>query len=91
MPDYAERVIVMGKGTILLDAPIREAYHQTELLRSTYLTPPQAVLMAQHLGQQIGPDLPLLTPEEVASCLEPLGTRGAEALPSGRRQGKDRP
>jgi energy-coupling factor transport system ATP-binding protein len=86
MPDYAERVIVMGKGTILLDAPIREVYHQTELLRSTYLTPPQAVLLAQHLGEQIGHDLPLLTPEEVAGC---LGARPAEALSAGRLQGKD--
>jgi len=77
MPDYAERVIVMGKGTLLLDAPIREAYHQTELLHSTYLTPPQAVLLAQHLGRQTGQELPLLTPEEVASCLD--GTK--EDLP----------
>jgi energy-coupling factor transport system ATP-binding protein len=68
MPDYAERVIVMGKGTLLLDAPIRHAYHQTELLRSTYLTPPQAVLLAQHLSllQQI--EFPYLTPDELADC-----------------------
>jgi energy-coupling factor transporter ATP-binding protein EcfA2 len=69
MPDYAERVIVMGKGTILLDAPIREAYHQTELLRSTFLSPPQAVLLAQHLAANDGQDYKLLTPEEVARCL----------------------
>jgi energy-coupling factor transport system ATP-binding protein len=68
MPDYAERVIVMGKGTILLDAPIREAYHQTELLRSTFLNPPQAVLLAQHLNGGDGRNNKLLTPEEVASC-----------------------
>jgi energy-coupling factor transporter ATP-binding protein EcfA2 len=68
MPEYAQRVIVMGKGTILLDAPIRPAYHQVELLRSTFLSPPQAVLLARHLGQQEGLDLPLLTPREVADC-----------------------
>jgi energy-coupling factor transporter ATP-binding protein EcfA2 len=68
MPEYAQRVIVMGKGTILLDAPIRTAYHQVELLRSTFLNPPQAVLLARHLGQQEGKDLPLLTPREVADC-----------------------
>ena len=33
MPEYAERVIVMGKGTILLDAPIREAYHAVDTLK----------------------------------------------------------
>jgi energy-coupling factor transporter ATP-binding protein EcfA2 len=72
MPDYAERVIVMGKGTLLLDAPIRKAYHQTELLGSTFLSPPQAVLLAQHLAANNGQDYDdLLTPEEVARCLAP--------------------
>ena len=70
MPDYAERVIVMGKGTILLDAPIREAYHQVDLLRSTFLSPPQAVLLARRLSQLEGREFPLLTPTEVASCFD---------------------
>jgi len=68
MPEYAERVIVMGKGTVLLDAPIRRAYHEIELLRSTYLTPPQAVLLARTLDHDAGHDFKLLTPEEVADC-----------------------
>ena len=68
MPDYAERVIVMGKGTILLDAPIRQAYLDTETLQSTYLTPPQAVLLAQELSQLKGQEFPLLTPAELAGC-----------------------
>jgi len=68
MPNYAERVVVMGKGTILLDAPIREAFHELDLLASTYLTPPQAVLLAQALGEAQGEAFPLLTPEEVANC-----------------------
>jgi energy-coupling factor transport system ATP-binding protein len=79
MPDYAERVIVMGKGTILLDAPIRHAYHQTEVLRSTFLTPPQAVLLAQHLSSLDGRDYKLLTPEEVASCFTGTPTEPAIA------------
>ena len=32
MPDYAERVVVMGKGTIMIDGPIREVYQETEKL-----------------------------------------------------------
>jgi energy-coupling factor transport system ATP-binding protein len=73
MPEYAERVLVMGKGTILLDAPVRKAYHQTELLRSTFLSPPQSVLLAQHMG----PEYDLITPQEVADCLTaaPAGYR----------------
>ncbi len=68
MPDFAERVIVMGKGTILLDAPIRSAFHEIDLLRSTYLAPPQAVLLARELANQEGRPYPLLTPAEIADC-----------------------
>ena len=73
MPEYAGRVIVMGRGTILLDAPIREAYHRVDVLQSTFLTPPQAVLLARQLGEE---DFPLLTPEEVAACFDCRGTGG---------------
>lgn len=71
MPEYAERVLVMGKGTLLLDAPIRQAYHATGLLQSTYLTPPQAVLLTQELSQMNSREIPpLLTPEELAGCFD---------------------
>lgn len=67
MADYAQRVIVMGKGTVLLDAPIRRAFHDIDLLRSTFLTPPQAVLLARELNRINGKaEYPLLTPEEVS-------------------------
>lgn len=73
MPDYAERVIVMGKGSILLDAPIRQAYLDTEKLNSTYLTPPQAVLLGKTLSEIKGQEFPLLTPAEVADCFSKNG------------------
>ncbi|MCC6145976.1 MAG: ATP-binding cassette domain-containing protein [Anaerolineaceae bacterium] len=66
MPGYAERAIVMGKGTILMDGPIRDVYHRTELLGSTFLTPPQAVLLSQELGNLNGREYPFLTPEELS-------------------------
>ena len=68
MPDYADRAIVMGKGTILLDAPLRQAYHQTDLLESTYLTPPQSVMLSQKLSMLCDRDYPLITPTEFANC-----------------------
>ncbi len=71
MPDYAERVIVMGKGALLLDAPIREAYHAVDVLASTYIAPPQAVLLARALAEERHADFSLLTPEEVADCFRP--------------------
>lgn len=73
MPEYAERVIVMGKGTILLDAPIRQAFHEADVLRSTFLKPPQAVLLCQELCQLTGKPkeaYPLLTPQELAEWIE---------------------
>ncbi len=83
MPEYAERVVVMGKGTVLLDAPLREAYHNVDLLRATYLSPPQAVLLAQTLCGD-GEDqqrYPLLTPKEVAACAtgHPMTPAGGES------------
>jgi energy-coupling factor transport system ATP-binding protein len=71
MPDYAKRVVVMGKGTILLDAHIRDAYHDTETLEKTYLTSPQAVSLARSLtgeGIESGVSKKLLTPAELAEC-----------------------
>jgi energy-coupling factor transport system ATP-binding protein len=75
MPGYAERVIVMGQGKVLLDAPLRAAYHDVETLRATDLVPPQAVLLAQAMEAK-DPDhkngyraYPLLTPEEIALVL----------------------
>ncbi len=69
MPDYADRAIVMGKGTILLDAPLRQAYHQVNLLESTFLTPPQSVLLSQKLGKLCDRQYPLITPTELANCI----------------------
>lgn len=71
MAEYAQRAIVMGKGTILLNTFIRQAYHQTQLLQSTYLTPPQAVLLAQKLSNLTEQEYPLLTPQELADCFLP--------------------
>lgn len=79
MPDYAERVVVLGKGALLLDAPIREAYHAVDVLASTHITPPQAVLLARALAEQHHADFPLLTPEEVAACFTVNGFRGSFA------------
>ncbi len=72
MPDYAERVVVMGKGTILLDADIRTAYHDVDLLRSTFLSPPQAVQLAKEIQQIDGNYQSMLTPKEVADSIKPV-------------------
>lgn len=68
MPDYAERVLVMGSGTVLLDAPIRQAFHSVDLLRRTFLSPPQAVQLARELNVAHARDWQLLTPDEISRC-----------------------
>jgi energy-coupling factor transport system ATP-binding protein len=68
MPDYAERVIVMGKGTILLDADIRTVFHEVETLKQTFLEPPQAVQIARELIRRNPGFPPLLTPDEIAQA-----------------------
>jgi energy-coupling factor transport system ATP-binding protein len=77
MPDYAEACDRYGMGTILLDADIRTAYHDTELLRSTYLSAPQAVQLSKKLCQMDESLPPLLTPDEIAG----LFTRAPEGWP----------
>jgi energy-coupling factor transport system ATP-binding protein len=73
MPEYAQRVIVMGKGTILLDQDMRTAFHATETLRSTYLSAPQAVQLGQAMQAANPAFPPLLTPAEIADYFAPAG------------------
>ncbi|MGQ9583811.1 MAG: ABC transporter ATP-binding protein [Anaerolineae bacterium] len=75
MPDYAQRAVVMGKGDILLDAPLRQAFGAAEILGRSFLVPPQIARFAQAVGQMEGVDLPVLTEEELADCMEPAATQ----------------
>jgi energy-coupling factor transport system ATP-binding protein len=69
MPGYAERAVVMGRGVILEDAPIHKAFHNSELLRSTYLTAPQIVRLSQYVEEREQVALPILTPGGLAGCM----------------------
>jgi energy-coupling factor transport system ATP-binding protein len=77
MPGFAERVLVMRRGRLIFDGPLRDAFHELDILRSSYVSPPQAVLLARELARRSGARLPLLTPEELAGCLTP---RAREAV-----------
>jgi len=48
--EYAHRVIVMQEGRIILDAPTRAAFSQTDLLRQAAILPPQIIRLSQRLG-----------------------------------------
>jgi len=69
LPGYAQRLVVMGQGQVLLDAPLREAFYQTAKLRETYLYPPQVVQLAAAIQPPEGPPLRPITAEEMAATL----------------------
>jgi len=64
MPDYADRVIVMGQGVVLLDTDIRTAFHEVDILNKSFIHPPQAVDLSKELQKRNSQFPPLLTPEE---------------------------
>lgn len=67
MPEYARRVGVLGQGRLLLDAPLREAFHAITTLAQTAVSPTQAVALARaaHPGNRA------LTPAELAATFDP--------------------
>jgi energy-coupling factor transporter ATP-binding protein EcfA2 len=75
LPGFVDRVVLMGDGEILLDAPIRQVFNQIDLLRQTYLVPPQIVEFVQEVGRIGQACLNALT---VGEALGLFGTQGCE-------------
>jgi energy-coupling factor transport system ATP-binding protein len=48
---YAQRVVALARGKILLDGNTREVFAQPELLAQTFVKPPQITRLAQALGK----------------------------------------
>jgi energy-coupling factor transporter ATP-binding protein EcfA2 len=59
---YAERLIVMWNGKILLDGPTAEVFSQAEVLKQSFLRPPVAAQIAFSLGS-LGIPGNIITPE----------------------------
>jgi energy-coupling factor transport system ATP-binding protein len=47
---YAQRVVVLCQGQVLIDGPTREVFGRPELLRQTFVKPPQVTRLAQALS-----------------------------------------
>jgi energy-coupling factor transport system ATP-binding protein len=77
MPAYAERAVVMGQGNIILDAPVRRAFHDLDVLQQSFLFPPQIVQFARALEGREGVPLRALTEEELAAAMRPISAPGA--------------
>jgi energy-coupling factor transport system ATP-binding protein len=48
---YANHVIVMHEGAVLLDGTPREVFAQSEVLARSYIVPPQITQLGQRLKQ----------------------------------------
>lgn len=73
---FADRVIVMKEGKILLDGPTKEVFSKTEMLRETWIDPPQITKLGQRLSEfDLPPDI--LTVEEMYNCLKDVVRRGS--------------
>ena len=48
--EYADRVVVMQGGRVVLDAPTRRAFAEEEALRGASIIPPQIVRLSRRLG-----------------------------------------
>lgn len=68
LPGFAERVLVLGQGRVLLDAPLAEAYYRPEVLAATDLRAPQIIELAQAIAEREGQDCRALSVEELAAC-----------------------
>ena len=78
---FAQRVIVLRDGQILLDGTTREVFGQADVLRTTFLAPPQITSLAQALPEFF-PDTVLSVAEMVDQTLAVLQKRGKEVRPS---------
>jgi len=51
--DYCQRVVVLCKGEILMDGTIDEVFKEEELLRSTFIVPPQITIFGNCIKARI--------------------------------------
>ncbi len=50
--DYAERIVALGEGKILLDGATREVFAQPNILKQSYVEPPQISQVGQRLSDE---------------------------------------
>jgi energy-coupling factor transporter ATP-binding protein EcfA2 len=78
---FARRVVVFRDGQILLDGTTREVFGQADMLRTTFLAPPQITSLAQALPEFF-PEAVLSVAEMMDQALAILQKRDEEVRPS---------
>ncbi|MCL0052887.1 energy-coupling factor ABC transporter ATP-binding protein [Dehalococcoidales bacterium] len=67
--EYAQRVIVLCQGKILLDDTPATVFSQPEVLRQTHIAPPQITQLAQSLPPSLGFPRDILTVREMGEAV----------------------
>ena len=73
---YAERLIVLYQGRVLLDGPTAEVFAQVEELRKSFVVPPVAAQLAREL-EGLGVSPSVMTLDELYQVLAPRQGEGA--------------
>jgi energy-coupling factor transport system ATP-binding protein len=63
---YAQRVVVLGQGRVLLDDSTRDVFAQPDVLRRTFVEPPQITRLAQGLDGRLPHDILTVTEAQTA-------------------------
>jgi energy-coupling factor transport system ATP-binding protein len=63
---YAQRVVVLGQGRVLLDGSTREVFARPGVLRQTFVEPPQITRLAQGLDGRLPHDILTVTEAQTA-------------------------
>jgi energy-coupling factor transporter ATP-binding protein EcfA2 len=69
LPGFAERLIVLGAGTVLGDGDLRNALYETEALRESFLVPPQLVRFVQAISDAADRTARPITASELAASM----------------------
>jgi energy-coupling factor transport system ATP-binding protein len=81
--EYAQRVIVLCQGQVLLDDTTLQAFSQPELIRRANVIPPQITQLSQALPVELGLPRTCLTVREMAdTILARLGRATVESNPN---------
>ena len=72
MAQYAERTVVLGQGRILLEGPTADVFSQPDVLKQTYVEPPQITRLGQALTED-GVPSNILTVDEMKQFLNGRG------------------
>jgi energy-coupling factor transporter ATP-binding protein EcfA2 len=86
LPGYVDRVILLGDGKILADAPLRQVFNDFEVLRKTYLAPPQIVEFVHEIDQMGNSLTNAMTVEEALKLLHPKSRKSVHEIPISSRQ-----